>query len=262
MAFRAIIVDDEPLGRRGIASRLAAHPEIEIVASCANGRTAIDAVRQLAPDLMFLDIHMPGFDGFEVLEVLGCGTRPHIIFVTAYDQHALRAFQVHALDYLLKPIDDERFHEAIERAIERLTQERASDVGQRVTALVADLLARQPRKAAPGLAGRFVVRQNGKLVLIRHQDIDWIEAAGDYVRLHTGPRFWLLRETLTSVERTLAPGGFLRIHRSTIVNLERIRELRPFDTGDLGVVLTNGTELRASRTYQDAVRTLREPSNR
>jgi len=249
--IRAIVVDDEALGRRGVVSRLDAHDGIEVVAQCANGRSAVDAIREHRPDLLFLDVQMPGLDGFDVLGSLGEDERPYVIFVTAHDAHAIRAFDVHALDYLLKPIDDARFDEALRRARESIERDRDGEVGRRVAAAVGEMLdARSPDK---GPRDRFVVRSRGKIVFVRYDDVDWIEAQGDYVRLHCGKASWLLRETMRSVERTLGSDRFLRIHRSTIVNVDRIRELRSFDNGDYAVLLHDGTELRLSRSYRDAV---------
>lgn len=251
--LRAVVVDDELLGRRGIVSRLAGSPEVEVVAQCANGKQAIEAVRRHRPDLLFLDIQMPGLDGFEVLDALPGDTRPHVIFVTAYDRHAVRAFQVHALDYLLKPIDDARFDESVRRAIETIRRDRDGDVGRRIAALVGEMLAGRGERSGGAPAARFAVRLKGKVVFVRHADVDWVEAEGDYVRLHAGPNSWLLRETLSAVEGALSSRRFLRIHRSTIVNVDRIRELRPFDNGDYTVILRDATALRASRTHRDAI---------
>jgi two-component system, LytTR family, response regulator len=251
MTCRAIIVDDEPLGRRGIAARLQHFPQVTVVGLCAGGREAIDAVHRLTPDLMFLDVEMPILNGFAVLEALG-PTRPHTIFVTAYDRYAIQAFAAEALDYLVKPIDDDRFGQAVLRATERIRERRSSDLARQVVTLVGELSANEG-----AMADRFVVRTNGRLVFVRFAEIDWIEGAGDYVRLHANGRTWLHRQTLKRVERLLAPRGFVRIHRSTIVNGDRIRELRPIDNGDYGVVLLNGSEVRASRTYHTALADLR-----
>jgi two-component system LytT family response regulator len=253
MTYRAIVVDDEALGRRGIVSRLGRWPAVQVVAQCRNGREAVDAVRELRPDLLFLDVQMPGSDGFDVVASLPEQARPHVIFVTACDRHALRAFEVHALDYLLKPIDDERFDETLGRAIETLERERDSDLGRRVAAVVGELRAQPPRKRAAAFSDCEIVRDRGKVTFLRHSEIDWIEAAGDYLRLHAGGRSWLVRGTMSSAERRLAGRRFLRIHRSTMVNTDRIRELRALDNGDSVVLLRDGSELRLSRTYRDAI---------
>jgi two-component system LytT family response regulator len=253
MALRAIVVDDEPLGRRGIVSRLQKSGMVEVVAQCANGRQAIEAVRRLKPDLLFLDVQMPGLDGFAVVAALPEQGRPHVVFVTAYDRHAVRAFRVQALDYLVKPIDDQRFEETLARAIRTIEKERESDIGRRVAAVVGQMQGGLPERPSRPLSNCYVVREKGKLVFVRHADIDWVGAEGDYVRLHAGERSWLVRETMSSVEKRLGERRFLRIHRSTIVNVDRIREMRSLDNGDGCVRLADATELRLSRTYRDAL---------
>lgn len=253
MALRAVVVDDEPLGRRGIVSRLSQSDSVQVVAECSNGREAIEAVRRLRPDLLFLDVKMPGIDGFGVLRALAPEECPYVIFVTAHDRHALRAFEVHALDYLVKPIDDQRFEEALRRAVETIRRDRDGDLGRRVRAAVGEVTKESADAAAQVLADRFPVRDRGKVIFVRHTEIDWIGAEGDYVRLHAGAKTWLVRETLTSVERRLTPHRFLRIHRSTVVNADRILEVRLLDSGDATVLLKGGTELRMSRGYRDTV---------
>ncbi|MEP6995596.1 MAG: response regulator transcription factor [Acidobacteriota bacterium] len=253
MTVRAIVVDDEPLVRRGIVSRLAKFPGVDVVAQCGNGRDALNALRAHRPELLFLDVQMPGLDGFDVVASLGEGECPHVIFVTAHDTHAVRAFAVHALDYLLKPIDDVRFAEAVRRAIEAIARDREGDVGRRVAAVVGEMLNIPGDRAPRALANCFVVRSRGKVSFVRHADVDWIEADGDYVRLHGGAQTWLVRETMAAVDRRLRGRRFLRIHRSVIVNVDRIRELRSLDNGDYRVFLNDATELRMSRTHRDAV---------
>jgi two-component system LytT family response regulator len=252
MKLSVVVVDDEPLGRRGIISRLAKRDDAEVVAECANGREAVDAIRRHSPDLVFLDVQMPGIDGFGVIRELAPAEIPAVIFVTAYDQHAVRAFDVHALDYLLKPIDDERFREAVDRARASIERDRDGELGRRVAALVGQRLppSETPR---PATSDRFAVRSRGRVVFVRHADIDWVEAEGDYVRLHAGPKSWLIRNTLSTVARDLGTRRFLRIHRSSIVNIDRVTELRSFENGDYAVLLRDGTELRLSRTYPEAL---------
>jgi two-component system, LytTR family, response regulator len=228
VTIRVIVVDDEPLGRRGVVSRLKRRREIEVVAECSNGREAIEAIREETPDLVFLDVQMPGVDGFDMLDKLDPVEKPHIIFVTAFDRHALRAFDEHALDYLIKPIDDERFDEAVDRAVAVIRRERAG-------------------------IERYPVRSKGRIELVRHADIDWAEAEGDYVRIHAGKKSWLVRETMAKLERDLGSRRFLRIHRSALVAVDRVQELRSFETGDCAVVLRDGTELRLGRSYRAAV---------
>jgi two-component system, LytTR family, response regulator len=253
VALRAIIVDDEALGRRGIVSRLAKAGDVEVVAQCSNGRQAIEAIRQFRPDLAFLDVQMPGIDGFGVIRALTPEECPHVIFVTAHDRHALAAFEVHALDYLVKPIDDERFAEALRRASETIRKERDGDLGRRVRAAIGEWTPDSPPASAKVMSDRYPVKDRGKVVFVRHVDIDWVGAEGDYVRLHSGPKSWLARDTLASAGRRLGTRRFLRIHRSTIVNIDRIVEIRSLDSGDATVLLKDGTELRMSRGHRDAV---------
>jgi two-component system LytT family response regulator len=205
--------------------RLARRDSIRVVAECANGREAIDAIRRHKPHLLFLDVQMPSLDGFGVLDRLSAPEWPHVIFVTAHERYAARAFDVHAFDYLLKPIDDRRFGEALDRALGSVQRH---------------------------CAGTFPIRQRGRMIFVRHDEIDWIEAQGDYVRLHAGERHWLVRDTMAALEIRLGT-SFARIHRSTIVNIDRIREVRSFDSGDCAVLLRDGTELRLSRNYRSSL---------
>lgn len=252
MAVRAVIADDEDLGRRGIVSRLEKSSDVEVVAECANGRDAIEAVRKFKPDLLFLDIQMPLLDGFDVVDALSGEERPHIIFVTAHDRYAVKAFEIHALDYLLKPIDDQRFNETLRHALEALTRKRDGEVGRRVAAVVSEMVSRGGERRTPPL-DRYVVRSGGRMTFVRHAEVDWVEAEGDYIRLHAGPKSWLVRETMASAEKNLGSRKFLRIHRSSIVNIDRIQELRSLENGDYSVHLRDGQELRLSRTYREAV---------
>ena len=254
MSIRTLIVDDEPLGRSGISARLKGEPEIEVVGECANGRSAIEAIRALSPDLLFLDVQMPGLNGFEVLAEVGIGSLPVVIFVTAYDDYALRAFDVHALDYLLKPIDDDRFKLALKRARAHLKQRGESALGQKFATLLADLQVPPPsRQEPPPPTNRFVIKSGGRIFFVKDEEIDWVEAVGDYVRLHAGPQSHLVRETMTAVETRL-DRRFLRIHRSVIVNTERIKELHPYFNGEYSIVLVDGTQLKSSRGYRDRLR--------
>jgi two-component system LytT family response regulator len=241
MILRALVVDDEPLGRRGVTSRLARRPDVEIVAECASGRAAVDAVRKHAPDLLFLDVQMPGMDGFAVLESLPERERPYTIFVTAHETHAVKAFEVDALDYLLKPIDDARFDEAVSRA--------SRAIGR----------SKQSQSATAG-GGRLSIRCGSRVVFLHPAEVEWISSEGDYVRVHAGPGSWLVRATITSFATALRERGFLRIHRSAIVNADHIREVLPLDNGDCSLTLRSGGKLRMSRTYRDALSQLiREP---
>ena len=243
--LRTVIVDDEPLARERLASLLSAEQDIEIVRQCRDGEEAVDAIDQLSPDLVFLDVQMPALNGFEVIEAVGPEKMPLVIFVTAYDQHALRAFQVRALDYLLKPFDQERFQEALQRARAHIQRDETGDLGRRLLALVKDLRRDQPK------TDRLVVKSGGRLFFLRTDEIDWIEAAGNYVRLHVGTASHLLRETMNSIEARLDPEKFFRIHRSRIVNMERIQEMQPWLNGEYAVVLRNGTRVTLSRGYRE-----------
>jgi len=263
MPLSAVVVDDEPLGRRGIVSRLRRSGAVDVVAECGNAREAVEAVRRLRPDLLFLDVQMPGEDGFDVVGALEATDAPHVIFVTAHDRYAVEAFRVRALDYLVKPIDDERFAEALARAVRRVEEARESDLGRRMAAAFAE--ARRVASAAPSepfARGRgkaelsWPVRSRGKIMFVRHAEIDWIEAEGDYVRLHAGSRSFLVRETMAGAEKRLDSRRFLRIHRSAIVNAERVRELSSLENGDWSVVLQDGKTLRLSRTFRAAVERL------
>ncbi len=243
--IKTLVVDDEPLARERLAGLLASQPDIEIVAQCRDGEEAVTAVIDHAPDLVFLDVQMPQMNGFEVIEAVGVDRMPPVIFVTAYDQHALRAFEVRALDYLLKPFDRERFNEALQRARRQIERAETGDLGRRLLALVKDLRRDQPR------AERLVVKSGGRLFFLRTDEIDWVEAAGNYVRVHVGTTSHLMRETMTAIEGRLDPEMFFRIHRCRIVNMERIQELQPWLNGEYAVLLRTGTRLTLSRGYRE-----------
>ena len=239
------IVDDEPLARRGVRARLAAFPELKIVAECPDGEAAVDAIRNQAPDLVFLDVQMPGMTGFDVLKELSGTPLPTVIFLTAYDTYALRAFDVHALDYLLKPIDDERFTAAVQRAVRQLSLENAASLESRLRSLLDE-------QQEGTFTERFAVKTGRRVVFVHADEIDWIEAAGDYASLHVGKKTHLVRETLQNLEKRLDPARFMRIHRSTIVAADRIHEMEALPNHEFRVRLADGTELRASRTYSSA----------
>jgi len=248
--IRALIVDDEPLARERIADLLADDAEVEIIAECGDGLAAVAAIELQKPDLLFLDVQIPELDGFGVLEAIEEARAPVVIFITAYDQYALRAFEVHALDYLLKPFDRERFDKALQRAKRQIARERGGAVNQELVALLADL------KARPKPLERLVIKSGGRVFFLRVDEIDWIEAAANYVKLRVGKESHLLRETINGLAAKLDPDKFLRIHRSIIVNLERVKELQPWFHGDYVVILQDGTQLTSSRNYREHLRKL------
>jgi two-component system, LytTR family, response regulator len=250
VTIRVVIVDDEELARRGIRARLERAGDVEILAECEGGSDAIAAIGRTSPDLVFLDVQMPGTSGLDVVEAIGPAALPRVIFVTAYDSYAIRAFEVNALDYLLKPIDDDRFDAALGRARESLARD--GDLERRLAALLASVGGRST------FAERFAVRARGRVVLVAAADVDWVEATGDYVTLHVGAKTWMLRETLASIEAKLDPAAFARIHRSAVVNVDRIAEMRPHDNGEYVVVLRDGTELKLSRSYRGVLGRLAE----
>lgn len=239
----AVIVDDEPHARAKLRRFLDDDPRVDVVGEAGDGVEAVRLVEDRAPDLVFLDIQMPEMDGFQVLDALEMDPLPRVIFVTAHDEHAIRAFEVRALDYLLKPVDAERFSDAIARAIEADRGGRASDARSVLDELPAERLA----------LNRFLVRERGRMFFVAVDDVAWIGSAGNYVELHAAGRTHLVRGTLTELEERLDPARFARIHRSTIVNLDRLRELQPWSHGDLLAILKDGTELKVSRRYRDGI---------
>jgi two-component system LytT family response regulator len=246
--IRALIADDEPLARERLMSLLASESDIEVVAQCANGVEALAAIQENTPDLVLLDVQMPELDGFGVLAALEGERRPAVIFVTAHDRFALKAFEVHAIDYLLKPFDRDRFHIALNRAREQVKRQQGGQFDERLSALLAGL-RQEPSKHID----RIPVKSSGRVVLVKVTDIDWIEAADNYVNLHAGKEAHLHRETMTSLEQKLPPTKFLRISRSAMVNVDRIKELQPMFHGDYTVILHNGTKLTLSRGYREAL---------
>lgn len=257
--IRTILVDDEPLALRKLRRLLAPEKDVVIVAECADGLSASKVITEQAPDLVFLDIQIPERDGFQVIEALPCERLPVIVFVTAYDEHALHAFDVRALDYLLKPVARDRFREALDRARERVLQQRVAGViDPRLLALAArrDAGAVDEAEAAPRYLGRIAVKADGRAIFLRVQEIDWIEAADNYARVHVGATSHLLRESLRSLEAKLDPQLFLRIHRSSIVNVDAIRELQPWFHGDHVVILRSGARLMCSRRFDERLRRL------
>ena len=249
MTLRALIVDDETLARQRIRQLLQKSADVEVVGECANGVEAVQAIEDLGPDLVFLDIQMPELDGFGVIEAVGADRMPATLFITAYDQHALRAFEVHALDYLLKPFDAARFHAALARARRWCAREAggAPEARPDLEALMAGL-----RKERPWL-DRVLVKQGDRHLLVRVASVQWIEAEDNYVRLHVEGTSHLLRQTMAGLLERLDPRPFRRIHRSAIVNLDFIREFQPWTSGDQLVIMRDGTRLTLSRTYRDQV---------
>ncbi|MFL6278771.1 MAG: LytR/AlgR family response regulator transcription factor [Vicinamibacterales bacterium] len=242
---RVVIADDEPLGRARLRMLLANEPWIEVVAESADGPSTIAAIEKFHPELVFLDVQMPGGSGFDVIEAVGAARMPFVIFVTAFDRYALRAFDVHALDYLLKPFDRDRFSDALARARDRIERSSNGDLERRLLAIVNDL------KPGPQSLERFVIKSGGRVFFLRAEEIEWIEAAGNYVKLHVGAETHVFRETMNSLEARLNPSVFFRIHRSHIVNIERVRELQPWFNGEYVVFLTSGARLTLSRGYRE-----------
>ncbi|MGH7470015.1 MAG: LytR/AlgR family response regulator transcription factor [Longimicrobiales bacterium] len=243
--IRALIADDEPLARERIRDLLDAEHDIEVIAECADGRSAAQALRQHAPDLLFLDVQMPELDGFSVLEQADMPARLCVIFVTAFDEYALRAFNVHAVDYLLKPYDRDRFQVALRRARTLLAGQEQVDARNQLLTLLHELRAHAPTGT------RIPIKTNGRVIFLRPEQIDWLEAADNYVRVHAAADSYLVRDTLNEFEARLDPVRFARIHRSTIVNLDRVKELRPLFHGEYSVLLETGTRLTLSRRYRD-----------
>lgn len=259
--IRALIVDDEPAARRGIRHLLAADDEISVVGECRNGSEAVQAIGELRPEILFLDIQMPEMDGFGVLRAIGDRPPPAIVFVTAHDEYALRAFDVHALDYLLKPFTDERFYEAVRLAKHQARTGRLEQMRAHIVALLESLdrgagETAGERAAADAEAprGRYLerlaVKAEGRVVFVPVRDVDWIGAERDYVAVHAGRAEYVMRGTLKGLERQLDPSRFVRIHRSTIVNLDRIRSLEPYFRGDYVLTLHDDRKLRLSRRYR------------
>jgi two-component system LytT family response regulator len=245
MNIRALIVDDEPLARKRIRRLLADEPDISVSGECGTGREAIKTIQETAPDLLFLDIQMPEIGGFEVLQSINVERMPAVIFVTAYDQHALKAFEVHALDYLLKPFKQERFAQALERARAQLAKGGACETDPGLKTLIEKL------QADNSYLTRFMIKSSNRVVLIKTSEVDWIESAANYALLHVGDKTHVVRETMQALEVKLCPKTFQRISRSVIVNLERVKELQPMGKGQYVIILINGKQLTMSRGIRD-----------
>jgi two-component system, LytTR family, response regulator len=252
MSVRVIVADDEPIGRHRLVRLLQAEPDIEVVAACADGEEAVEAIREHLPDIVLLDIQMPHLDGFEVVAALGEAQQPAVIFCTAHDQYALRAFEIHAFDYLLKPVDQDRLREALARSVPTAGRSTLGSTTGRILGLLEELNARERARGRD----RLVVRTPERAFFLRTDTIDYIEAAGKFVHLHVGRGLHALRESMAELEQELDPVRFLRISRSVIVNLDRIQEIQPWFQGDYVLILTDGTKLTSTRGYRDNMRRL------
>jgi two-component system LytT family response regulator len=242
--IRVVIIDDEPLGRQKLRRLLRSEADVEIVGEFDGGGETVHELRRLSPDLLFLDIQMPERDGFTILKQMGGHNIPHVIFVTAYDQYALRAFEIHASDYLLKPFDRQRFHRSLQHVREDIQKSKTRTVDDRLIALLEDL------KASREFPDRLAVKSGGHVHFVRTGELDYIQSAGNYIRLHVGSKSYLLRETMNDIQTKLNPQQFVRIHRSTMVNIESVKELQPWFGGSYVVILNNGTRLNMSRAFR------------
>jgi two-component system LytT family response regulator len=245
---RTIIADDEQLARQKLRILLDSEPEVEVVAECQGGGQTLIAVRHHRPDLLLLDIQMPDLDGFQVLSEIPPAEMPVVVFTSAYDQYAIRAFEAHALDYLLKPFDQGRLHHAIERVRFELRRSNDREITHRILHLLSQV--RSEKQTPPDFDGRLVIKTKGRIVFLNVDEIDWVEAAANYVRLNAGSESYLFRETISRTSERLNPNHFIRIHRSMIVNVRRIKELIPVNSGEYIVVLKSGKELSCSRGYR------------
>ena len=259
MTIRTILVDDEKLAIQGLELRLAKYPDVEIIDTCANGREAIRKIKTGKPDLVFLDIQMPGFDGFSVVKGVMEIEPPLFVFVTAYAEHAIKAFEANAVDYLLKPVDDDRLADALDRARTRISEKRGLEEAEKLKVVLAevapDAMSAMPEEEEA--AGRFEklinIKDRGQIFRVDVDSIEHIEAAGDYMCIYTGDNSLILRETMKDLERRLDPRVFQRVHRSTIVNLNQVRQVKPHTNGECFLVLDSGAQVKVSRSYRDVV---------
>lgn len=267
--IRTIVVDDEPLARRGLLVRLAQFEHIEVIAECANGRDALDVIVAQKPDLVFLDIQMPGLNGFDVLRKVSQGVEqmPVVVFVTAYDQYAIRAFEVRALDYLLKPVDEDRLAQALERISQALTEQREKQQQSKLVDLVAEMTGEDCEDILKRLAEgqsltsdhypeHIAIKESGEITRVAISAIEWVDAAGDYMCIHAGNETHILRRTMKELEKELNPKNFQRIHRSAIVNINQVEKLCSRQNGEYHLILQNGAELKVSRSYKDKIKQL------
>jgi two-component system LytT family response regulator len=250
--IRTLVVDDEPVARARVLSLLRDESDIEVVGECSNGPQAVSVIEATAPDLVFLDVQMPEMDGFALARTLG-RDMPAVVFVTAYDEYALQAFEIHALDYLLKPFSAERFKSALTHARQHIAKRQASATGRQLATLLPPMPQPAPDQERRERRDRLVIKSSGRIYFVRIQDIDWCEASGNYVRLHIGPQAHMVRGTMSHLESQLDPGQFVRIHRSAIVNVERIQELRSSFNGEYLITLNDKTRLTLSRGYRDGL---------
>jgi two-component system, LytTR family, response regulator len=248
--IRTLIVDDEPIARRGIRQQLRPEADVEIIGECANGQEAVAAIRKQSPDLIFLDVQMPLLDGFGVVNAIGVDNLPAVVFVTAYDEHAIRAFEVNALDYLLKPIDHDRFQKTLTRVRRQIDGANTEPLQQKLESLLQHLEESKIENQRAKYSGRVAIKESSRVFFLSVDEIDWINAQGNYIQIHTAGSAHLLRETMKGIESKLDPEKFLRIRRSTIVRIERIKELQPLFNGEYAVLLRNGTQLTSSRRYR------------
>lgn len=250
MRFTTLIVDDEPLAREGLRMWLAADPDVSAIQEAKDGKQAIAAIRDTRPDLVFLDVQMPEMDGFSVVHEIGADRMPEVVFVTAHNQHAIQAFEINAIDYLLKPVTEQRFTQALMRAKTRLQSRPSEEANRQIIGLLETIVS--PRRQVKRLA----VRSAGKTVFVDVDEIDWVDAAENYVQLHCGQAVHLLHVPMNTLEKSLDPETFLRIHRSTIVNVGRIKDLQPGVHGEYVLTLRSGVRLQSGRTYQEKLRAL------
>ncbi len=262
--IRVILVDDEPLALRGLKLRLQNYPEVEIIGECANGREAVKEIKAQSPDLVFLDIQMPGLDGFGVVRAMIGAPAPLFIFVTAYDKYAIDAFEANALDYIVKPVEEERLNDALHRAREALKSKAAANRESKLIEMLASLsdddrdrikeLINDPEWTdKQRYPERLSFKDGSKVVMLDADEIEWIDAAGDYMCIHAGGKTHIIRETMKALQTRLDPARFQRVHRSAIVNVKRVKELHPHSNGEYFLVLDNGAELKLSRSYKDVV---------
>ena len=259
MTIRTILVDDEKLAIQGLELRLEKYPDVEIIDTCSNGREAIRKIKTGKPDLVFLDIQMPGFDGFSVVKGVMEIEPPLFVFVTAYSEHAIKAFEANAVDYLLKPVDDDRLADALDRARTRISEKRGLEEAEKLKTVLAEVApdAMEAMPEGEEAAGRFEklinIKDRGQIFRVDVDSIEHIEAAGDYMCIYTGDNSLILRETMKDLERRLDPRVFQRVHRSTIVNLDQVRQVKPHTNGECFLVLESGAQVKVSRSYRDVV---------